>query len=337
MKKIMMGIATAVLCFILCFSSFAHDYEDQRDLSRVPEKYRDLYDRIPKGAFSEDGVVTYDSLLEVSYGTPEQMIIYLLYKAGLLSRPDNGNSILGDGPEVPRISAQRVKTVFENAFGEGRFSSVQKKEIRSGDNTTHLIYEETTDSYRLLYHEGGGGLSNGAWDYTCFLRGETLDDTVEIYVGYLAYRYEENGTWSFFHDAKAVAYLDATAAVTRVPDSAYGRILRGDFDSYLPVYKHVFKENGEGGYYWASCQMVQVGKEIPEEVIFPDSSKETDSSQTLIQDTTFSFVSFSQESDAADLSGEGFPAYKWISWGVVGVLMVFLFLCVWIFSRKRVN
>ena len=49
----------------------------------------------------------------------------------------------------------------------------------------------------------------------------------------------------------------------------WGKLKNGDFDEYLPVYKHTFKPNGDGTYYWAKTELDTPGKQIPLSAIHP--------------------------------------------------------------------
>ena len=48
----------------------------------------------------------------------------------------------------------------------------------------------------------------------------------------------------------------------------------GMMDEYLPVYKHTFKPNGDGTYYWAKTELETAGKEIPPSVLSASSVPE---------------------------------------------------------------
>lgn len=122
----------------------------------------------------------------------------------------------------------------------------------------------------------------------------------------------------------------------KVTRTAKWHLFNGDLDEYLPIFKVTFKDNGQGGYYWVSSEMILPGAPIPEEALGLSSDNSEDLPSTQLpphSETTTDIISSTDTEQATDGTSatdvqqtpdDGDAASLWgivIGWGCVAVAL----------------
>ena len=177
-------------------------------------------------------------------------------------------------PNLERIPAETVESVFNSLFGPGSFDLIRHDRFWGRGA---LEYVESSDEYVYFENPGGGGPAIDTREEV--LSVEETGDTLILKVRYGLFHFDSPHPCSIFADD---SILNATvenpdARLVYVDESVGDWLLEGRFDEYLPVYAHTFKSNGDGAYYWESTEMIEAPKEIPEWMGVRPSSAKSDS------------------------------------------------------------
>lgn len=252
-------IATiALILMILCSVSVL--------ASEVAISYENLLDLVPHGAYAGPKT-TLNTVKDIPLGpNPEDILFRALEAAGLIDRSPataTESDKLEDNPKAARIPVAKVTEIFDQAFGAGAFAAYVTSPERVAGAASDLLIKDGADYVYLNYDFGGGDTVTTRYvgSISCEVdNGVVTITTVAAAVSERSSSYSIVGT--FLPDDK-IAFASGSGGVTVDGASVTDRVLRGVYDRYLPVYKHTFKENGAGGYYWVSTERVAPAKEIP--------------------------------------------------------------------------
>ncbi|MBQ1271883.1 MAG: hypothetical protein IIY12_00080, partial [Clostridia bacterium] len=154
--------------------------------------------------------------------------------------------------------ASEVRKIYEQTFGSGTFEDFKYQDYFS-NYSEHFRYESATDCYAYLRWSGGGGVDSAS-AYASFVKAEKIQDGVELYIRYGSYQsasVSSDGVFKMYRDSQMRVSGSATPYYTSLTWSEEDLLREGKIDDYLPLYKHTFRDNGAGGYYWVSTEMVQ--------------------------------------------------------------------------------
>ena len=300
----------------------------------------EFVNRVPMGAYVMGETVTYDNLKPVDLLLTDGKILEdALFALGDLENktPPFSNNISSD-PALERVSADRVKEVYESLFGPDSFSKIGNAKSIWG-RFGILEYVEGKDEYAFIEMVGGG-------DPACNIRLEVIsaessgsDYIVKVRFGLLRYTEKTDllGDTGFYTSTESVplAYL-GTSAEDDFDDGAY--------DEYLPVYTHTFKPNGDGGYYWYSTQMTEAPKKIPENMVWgypeveplPTDTSSTESTGSTT-DTSAADLLQTTSGTASDLlaMGGAEESNSLALWVAGGALVALCAVALVIFLKKK--
>lgn len=328
MKKMAYMLMSLLLVFILTIPSAAAPSGKVIDL---PKEYAELYETIPMGAYAGE-TVTFENLAYTDLGANYQSIlISRLMQDKIIVRPEkyDVSSDPKENPNAPRIPLQTIKTAFEGVFGPGSFDQLENTQTFS-NKTDNLAYEESSGSYVYTYYSWGGG-DPGVSLYAKYIKIESGDGQISLYEKFALYG--DYQTKCLYSDAKRLSNQEGTLLWQGSEEDGNTLLMKmdgGALDGYLPLYKHTFKDNGNGGYYWASTEMVEAGTSIPEEALTEETqSTDISTSSTPSQSNPPSASDATDGTDSQTDTGTSdiAPAEKPPLWGIVlgcGVLVVAL-------------
>ncbi len=265
LKKVLSVLLVLLFCFGVSLPTFALTDEQGWTLTyqiqNLPEEHRELYVIIPNGAYCSEEKVTAKNVLYGNWGTgPEGVLIQELFDTGVFVRPEksSNNPEWENNPDVTSAPASEVKRVYEETFGPGSFEYFKHKEsfTNYGDR---FRYNTETDRYEYLCCPFGGGVDNASV-YASFEKAEETEGSVILYVRYGGYQsaaVSSDGVFKMYRDSQMRVLGEATPYYTSLTGEEEDLLRSGILDEYLPLYKHTFRDNGAGGYYWESTQMVQ--------------------------------------------------------------------------------
>lgn len=214
-----------------------------------------------------------------------------LYEQGILdpSAPVHEGDIYHESH--PRVPYDTVIETYRDVWGP--FYAEQKNNFE-GDKLqglrnyrAQLRYEESTDSF-VYYNLPFARYPDSSGDHFYGRLISVVQEGEEIlaYVRYACYD-TEGGVFSIYGE-RGGYYPDLERSRTvllRGSDSSdyltnensiYSRLMAGAFDEYLPIYRVVFRPDGEGSYWWSYSLEVQEGQAIPKELTsgaLPESSE----------------------------------------------------------------
>lgn len=168
-------------------------------------------------------------------------------------------------PHAPRFTADLVRDVFESVIGGyGTFDYFFRNTKQIADNRGRILIQEPDGGYVYLVADAGSGGDPGGVTYTALIDTEIVGDTVYLYEVFG--EYDEDGDrftlfGTFSRDSKIKT--GQIASGLRGDGEVGKNLLDGSYDEYLPVYKHTYKANKYGGYYWESTERVSPAKAIP--------------------------------------------------------------------------
>lgn len=251
MKKVM----SLLICFILLGGLWVTGSAAEA----VPKEVVDqAFNLVPLNAYSE-GKETLETI-KPHYVHCQQALIEALAAQGLIvldGKPADSDK-LEDNPDATRISKDIVVSTFEKLYGPNSFTNagLDQEKILSGVDVNLLVFDAAKQEYAFIPYPYGGG-DPGGW-YLSYTEG-TKNDT-ELIVTERRLWYDQG--YNTFGFTLAGAYYTGPETYSD-GTKVYERAVQPDFAEYLPAYKHVFKENGAGGYYWVSTELVSPAKEIP--------------------------------------------------------------------------
>ncbi len=212
-----------------------------------------------------------ESILTVSTGdiinqSTSSIFFYGLQRDGLIPKtvePFNAPPTKEQLAACPKVSAADIEKTFTRLFGPDAVARFCGKDSYS--TRGHLILTRLEDgSYAYYDYSFGGGDGPGAW--TNYVRSETVGEDIVLYA---TFAYGTLGGYDSCWISETVD--DGGKALLSVPKEnlekraadPFKMLKTGAFDEYLPIYKHTFKPNGDGTYYWAHTELDTAGKEIP--------------------------------------------------------------------------
>ena len=165
-----------------------------------------------------------------------------------------------DGYYIPE---ETVAEMFSSIFGkgyepDGPFCDVTGEhifELTEKDGSSYFLY------YNMNFENGGGDIP---WITFLDVYGyEYKGDCLYVYVNYCEYFYDTDD-----ETEKTYIYGD-TARQIKIKEDGMSDFLNRDTSdsSYYAQYRHTFKSNGDGGYYWYSTELIGVGGKPVDEVI----------------------------------------------------------------------
>jgi len=264
MKKIWISLVIVCFCFGICAVGFASEEEisAKKLLLQIPDY---AYTGEKESILTASGVYeTGQSILSIFF--------YGLQRDGLIPQ----NTKYFENPptkeqlqECPKVSAEDMKKTMTRLWGPDaltRFGELQDAYMSRG----HLVLTRLEDgSYAYYQYSYGGGV--GYYSRQSFLRSETVGEDVIVYSGFL--QAPPVADWVFWIRGTVVPSKNVLIDLDQKELNAlkeaspgvnpWEMIEKGMFDEYLPVYKHTFKPNGDGTYYWAQTELDTAGKEIP--------------------------------------------------------------------------
>ncbi|MBO5221787.1 MAG: hypothetical protein J6C26_05690 [Clostridia bacterium] len=229
--------------------------------------FEDLMLQIPSYAHTGEK----ESILTVSTGdiinqSTSSIFFYGLQRDGLIPKtvePFNAPPTKEQLAACPKVSAADIEKTFTRLFGPDAVARFCGKDSYS--TRGHLILTRLEDgSYAYYDYSFGGGDGPGAW--TNYVRSETVGEDIVLYA---TFAYGTLGGYDSCWISETVD--DGGKALLSVPKEnlekraadPFKMLKTGAFDEYLPIYKHTFKPNGDGTYYWAHTELDTAGKEIP--------------------------------------------------------------------------
>ncbi len=266
-----MGKKVFLVLLILLFGCFCslqafavtdvQTWIQMNQISNLPEEYLELYTIIPDGAYHSEHVVTAQTVDYGDWGCgPEGVLIQELFDAGVFTKPkySSNNPEWENNPDVTVAPVSEVKRVYEETFGPGTFESFRYKNYFTnyGDQ---FRYDAATDHYEYLPCPFGGGVDSASV-YASFEKAEEADGTVTLYLRYGGYQsasVSSDGIFKMYRDSEMKMTGQGTPYYASLTWSEEDLLRSGMVDEHLPLYKHTFRANGAGGYYWESTQMVQ--------------------------------------------------------------------------------
>ncbi len=241
------------------------------------ESLKELLSTVPAGAFwGQD--VTSDNVVYTSLGNnQDRVLITALMKSENITRPEKRESLTPEAQagKTP-IPAAKVKAMYESLYGPGTAETLLQREV-IGDAIAGDFLLKTEGGDYVYAWAPYAGVTLNSDQVIRYLSHEEKGDTLEVYVSYGLYRYDDGReTYKLFGDARALRYLEfpltAPLAVGKVGDGTLTD-LRDGFLKDLATYKLTFKKDADG-YYWAASSLLPANGEIPaptvsEEPSFP--------------------------------------------------------------------
>ncbi len=227
-----------------------------------PEEYRPLLRIVPEGAYDAEQRIDFSNVFYSDHGHgPEAGLIWALFDAGVFAVPAAESKFpqWENNPDAQRAPAYQVRQVCEEIYGPGSFELFKRWEYFH-DYTNHFFYRADTDSYEYIKRTAGGGIDN-ARVHIAFDRIEEQGDSVCLYVRYASY-----SNLPLDGDDRFRLYADARMRVSgrhepyfsvEDPGSYLNFVADGGLNEALPLYKNTYRDNGVGGYYWESTELVE--------------------------------------------------------------------------------
>ncbi|MBO5222687.1 MAG: hypothetical protein J6C26_10285 [Clostridia bacterium] len=259
MKKIFTLLLFAALLCGLCTLAFAAEQPSAEELLKQVPSYAHTGEKesiLTVSGLEETG----QSLLSIFfYGLGCDG--FLSEKTTYFQKPPTEEQLAA----CPKVSAEDVEKTLVRLFGPDattRFGELRDRYMSRG----YLVLERLEDgSYAYYQYSYGGG--EGSYTRDCFLRSETVGNDVVVYSRFLQAPPRASSIfWVSGSVSSDMVLLDLDQQEKKaLPEyiNPWNMIDKGMFDEYLPTYKHTFKPNGDGTYYWAQTELDTAGKEIP--------------------------------------------------------------------------
>lgn len=185
------------------------------------------------------GLYTKDEHILFSYGETHEMALNV---AGRLGKIETEKVNQGDVISISTVKVSDVKDAYHLVYGNDK--EFLEKPFHSAQYDACEIVE---DNYVCKRYIGGGIVSPYAL-YTMYRDYEIDDSNLYIY---------EKAIFGFDDFEKAYysdfEYLNKIAELT---DKDVETVFKTENDNYTLVYKHTFKKNSDGTYYWYSTAPV---------------------------------------------------------------------------------
>lgn len=222
----------------------------------------------------------------------DEKVFRRLYEQGILdpSTPAyEGDMYHESYPRIPYDTViETVLDVWGPFYAESQHNFEGDHKLQGlRDYRSMLLYEESTHSfvyYNLPLPRYPD--SNGDHFYGRLISVEQEGEEILAYVRYACYD-TEGGVFSIYGEKGGYypSIEEHRSVLLRGTDSSdylknensiYSRLMAGVFDEYLPIYRVVFRPDGEGSYWWSYSLEVQEGQAIPKELTsgaLPESSE----------------------------------------------------------------
>jgi len=249
-------------------------------------KYEKYLETVPKDAYRGStslSEIADNNLVSEFFGISDALFAEL-FEQGLL--PSEYETIERmpseeDLASAPKVSAKDLLATIDRLYGEGASTRI-KKDTTFTSMHLRLVYRASEDayafcsaifqSYEVIPH------------YSNLIRSEIVGEDLILYSAYTEWSYPEPnqaGKNNFvLYDVSGYSLSRQTVVGGASPaigsfeyadavemESIMENLEAGKADEYLPVYKHVFKKNVDGSYYWARTDLVSEGKPIPSSVL----------------------------------------------------------------------
>ncbi|MBQ4322849.1 MAG: hypothetical protein IJC19_02795 [Clostridia bacterium] len=254
-KKILVLFLLLYMCFGMSIVGFATEQPSAEELLK----------QVP--AFAHTGKTENISTVPGDeFGqNPLSILFYGLQRDGLI--PETVESFNAPPTKeqlaaCPKVSAADIEKTLTRLFGPDAVARFGGQESYSAGG--HLVLTRLEDgSYAYYDYSFGGGMGIGRW--TKYIRSETVGEDIVLYT---KFAYGGSGSGDFWISESV---SDGGKMLLSIPKEDLEKsaadplkmLKTGAFDEYLPTYKHTFKPNGDGTYYWAQTELKAAGKEIP--------------------------------------------------------------------------
>ncbi len=280
MKKIIFFGLTLILFLSFSFINVAAPYFPVAEfVADLPYEYRDLCDIVPVGALCGDSVQFEDLASSLGGEAFFPPFFHRLISDGVIVPPrvPSESNLPEDNPDAPRIEGEKVRSAFEKMYGRGSFSRLEETDVLT-DGKNYLCYDASVDGYSYIYSPRGMGGDYAQYPYYKCKSAEKREGEVVLYLYYGVfsqacpvdefYIYGSDSPDGYVNSPHRLVLIHAIHQ-PKYDIRGYEMLSSGALDEYLPVYKHTFKDNGRGGYYWFSSEQVESGSPIPAE-LFPE-------------------------------------------------------------------
>ncbi|MBO5220774.1 MAG: hypothetical protein J6C26_00485 [Clostridia bacterium] len=346
MKKIFTLLLFAALLCGLCITGFAEEKEETDYLATIPLAAYHGYT-----SFTE---IPQELLHDYRYGITA-MLFDELFRLNII--PEN-YKVLQHYPSEEelasslKIPVSELKNIIDRLYGKGAGDrAIIGQEFHHMKPELDLFPLEKEDAYAFCpaIYQGTSGLLY----YSKQLDSEVVGEDLIIRSVYAEWEYGETGSdqkipvivysvensFSERNYNTLATWEEKTGTKPPFYTKVESRIRGGEFDEYLPVYKHTFKPNGDGTYYWAQTELETAGKEIPLSVIDPSAKEEnTDTSTATDVSTgtvTDAVTDVSTGSATDVVQQEESSSAVWIVVAVVAVAAVAAVAVFFVLKKKK--
>jgi len=254
------------LCFVLILLCGMGALSFAKEENLTDAEYWSL--RIPQSVYSAEK--SDSQTVDVSDYTG--ILVQELRSAGVLS----GGYRFFEPPteeqmrELPRIPVATVRETLDRLFGPGSGDRAIGSELFYFNGVTtpyRLLYSEEENAYIYYPYSAGGGDPRISEVYEKLLRVETEGENKIMYSVYVRYVDGVNDG-NTLGDLKGYYYLrgydpevEGHKFFARFESDVRDEVFSGAYDEYLPLFRHEFRPNGDGSYYWAETVVVEAGKQ----------------------------------------------------------------------------
>ncbi len=244
---------------------------------------KELLKQIPISAHSgkEENIQTVAWGNNTNHGV-SHIIFDELFRMGLLPKDMAEFPNAPTGEELaacPKVSVEDVNKVFDRLFGPSASARLSSGQVGIGTGNKRLQLSEDKKNYIYIPYSYSGSAGN-LWRMVP-VRSEAVGNDIVVYAKF-GYHFGESqvALCENFGSYEELHFLSPIVGTALFKDEQrpFVRMHNGDFDEYLPVYRHTFKPNGDGTYYWAQTELETAGKEIPLSVIKPAKEDNTNTS-----------------------------------------------------------
>ncbi len=262
MKKLFTLLLFAALLCGLCIVGFAEEKE---------EFYRSLLNIVPTRSYSGNPETV------ATAGYDIWALLSELDRVGLISRTSDRFSGFPDEEEIfstcQSFSLADLYKTFERLYGPGSSSALGIDKAKPGmlNGTGSELLYLSNDKQTVYYVPCSYGGGDFTVPYGKLIRSEVVGEDLCLYVR-MVYTSLRNDTVFYLHETCNFGSYFTYWICNKISDgdvNPWKLLENGDLDEYLPIYKHTFKPNGDGSYYWASTVKEADSKPVPMSVYIP--------------------------------------------------------------------
>jgi len=271
------------------------------DENGIVSRYGHLIRTIPDASYSSIRT-EYGHILGYDNSNMDIFFQELAY-AGILRCVDPSYFFEMEEDDSPCISKEMLQEVYERTFGPGSFEKFKSKEILSS-SYGEIVYNTDHHDYHNAYFVNPNLKQNpdiiSRVAYT-----DVSDNGSEIILkvrrGVASLEVSSKVRLFGSGSSKAFSIIPEVEDFRKDPDSAYNRLLRGEYDEYFPLYAVTFLSNGDGTYHWKSTELLEGGTPVPGE-LFPVKAENvnTDTSTVAPTDTSTGIQTNDTVGDASE-------------------------------------